>query len=180
MALIPIDQVGQTGIVKDINAWQLPNNVWTDGNNIRAEHGAIQKTPGYKEVMASCPVAPYYITNLVAGSASYWIVGGLTKIYVHNGSSWTDITRSSGDYSATARGGWVSTVLAGVLIMTNGVDQPQFWALSSGVPAVGTRMADLSNSPPICKSIKAFRSFLIALNITDSGTKYSNVVKWST
>ena len=80
MALIPIDQVGQIGIVKDINAWQLPNNVWTDGNNIRAEHGAIQKTPGYKEVMASCPVAPYYITNLVAGSASYWIVGGLAAI----------------------------------------------------------------------------------------------------
>ena len=181
MALIPIDQVGQIGIVKDINAWQLPNNVWTDGNNIRAEHGAIQKTPGYKEVMASCPVAPYYITNLVSGTASYWIIGGLTKIYVHNGSSWTDITRSSGDYSATARAGWVSTVLGGVLIMTNGVDDPQFWALSSGVPAVGTRMADLSNWPASteCKSIKAFRSFLIALNITESGTKYSNVVKWS-
>jgi len=181
MALIPIDQVGQIGIVKDINAWQLPNNVWTDGNNIRAEHGAIQKTPGYKEVMASCPVAPYYITNLVAGSASYWIVGGLTKIYVHNGSSWTDITRSSGDYSATARAGWVSTVLGGVLIMTNGVDDPQFWALSSGVPAVGTRMADLSNWPASteCKSMKAFRSFLISLNVTKSGTKYSNLVKWS-
>ena len=181
MALIPIDQVGQIGIVKDINAWQLPNNVWTDGNNIRAEHGAIQKTPGYKEVMASCPVAPYYITNLVAGSASYWIVGGLTKIYVHNGSSWTDITRSSGDYSATARAGWVSTVLGGVLIMTNGVDDPQFWALSSGVPAVGTRMADLSNWPASteCRSMKAFRSFLISLNVTKSGTKYSNLVKWS-
>jgi hypothetical protein len=182
MALIPIDQVGQIGIVKDINAWQLPNNVWTDGNNIRAEHGAIQKTPGYKEVMASCPVAPYYITNLVAGSASYWVIGGLAKIYVHNGSSWTDITRSSGDYSATARGGWISTVLAGVLIMTNGVDDPQFWALSSGVPAVGTRMADLTNWPASteCKSIKAFRSFLISLNVSKSGTKYSNLVKWST
>ncbi len=182
MALIPIDNVGQMGIVKDINAWQLPPNVWTDGNNIRAEHGAIQKTPGYKEVMASCPVAPYYITNLVAGSTSYWVIGGLTKIYVHNGSSWTDITRSSGDYSATARDGWVSTVLAGVLIMTNGVDDPQFWALSAGVPAVGTRMADLTNWPASteCKSIKAFRSFLISLNITESSTKYTNLVKWST
>ena len=182
MALIPIDNVGQMGIVKDINSWQLPPNVWTDGNNIRAEHGAIQKTPGYKEVMASCPVAPYYITNLVAGSTSYWIIGGLTKIYVHNGSVWTDITRTSGDYSATARAGWVSTVLAGVLIMTNGVDDPQFWALSSGVPSIGTKMADLTNWPASteCKSIKAFRSFLIALNVTESGTKYSNVVKWST
>ena len=71
MALITIDQVGQIGIVKDINAWQLPNNVWTDGNNIRAEHGAIQKTPGYLEVMASCPIAPYHIVNLEAVSYTH-------------------------------------------------------------------------------------------------------------
>lgn len=182
MALITIDNVGEFGVVKDIHTWQLPNNAWTDGNNIRSEHKAIQKTPGYKEVMASCPVAPYHIVNIVAGSASYWVIGGLTKIYVHNGTSWTDITRSSGDYSATARAGWTSTVLGGVLIMTNGVDDPQFWALSSGVPSVSTRMADLSNWPASteCKSMRAFRSFLIALNVTKSGTKYGQLVKWST
>jgi len=32
MALIPVDNVGQVGIVKDINPWQLPPNVWSDGN----------------------------------------------------------------------------------------------------------------------------------------------------
>ena len=186
MALIPIDQVGQIGIVKDINSWQLPNNVWTDGNNIRAEHGAIQKIPGYKEVMASCPVAPYHITNLFAGSTSYWIIGGLAKIYVHNGSVWTDITRSSGDYNATARENWTSTILGGVLVMANGFDDPQFWALgSNGLPAITTRMADLSNWPANkeCYAIRAFKSFLIALNIVDSsGTPdvaYPRLVKWS-
>jgi hypothetical protein len=186
MALIPIDQVGQIGIVKDINAWQLPNNVWTDGNNIRAEHGAIQKTPGYKEVMASCPIAPYYITNLVAGTTSFWIVGGLTKIYVHNGSTWTNITRqtSSSDvnYSATAKENWTSTVLGGVLVMSNGYDVPQFWGLTSGLPGVSTKMADLSNwsaSTHYPFSVKAFRSFLIALNVTKAGTAYTSLVKWS-
>ena len=96
MALIPIDQVGQIGIVKDINAWQLPNNVWTDGNNIRAEHGAIQKTPGYKEVMATRPVAPYHIVNLEVGSSNYWIIAGTAAIHVHNGSTWTDNQNSRG------------------------------------------------------------------------------------
>ena len=37
MALIPIDNVGETGIVKDIYPWQLPPNVWSDGNNGRWE-----------------------------------------------------------------------------------------------------------------------------------------------
>jgi hypothetical protein len=118
MALIPINNVGEMGIVKDINPWELPPNVWSEGNNVRSEHGAIQKTPGYLEVMASCPVEPYYITNLEVAGANYWIVGGLAKIYVHDGSLWTDITRTSGgDYSATAAENWTSTVLGGILIM---------------------------------------------------------------
>ncbi len=179
--LVPIENVGEVGINKDVNAWSLPPNVWTDGNNVRAEHGAIQKSPGYVEVMSSCPVAPYYITNLQIGGANYWIVGSTAKIYVHNGSAWTDITRSSGDYSATAAENWTSTVLGGVLIMSNGFDDPQFWALSSGVPSVSTRMADLSNWPASteCNSMRAFRSFLIALNVTKSSVPYTRLVKWS-
>ena len=181
--LVPVENVGEKGIVKDINAWQLPPNVWTDGNNIRAEHGAIQKSPGFLEVMASCPIVPYYITNLEVGAANYWIVGGTAKIYVHDGSSWTDLTRASGgDYSATAKENWTSTVLGGILIMANGYDDPQFWALSSGVPSTGTKMADLTNWPASteCFSLRAFRSFLIALNVTKSSVPYTRLVKWST
>ena len=189
MALIPIEQVGQIGIVKDINAWQLPNNVWTDGNNIRAEHGAIQKTPGYAEVMASCPIAPYHVVNLEVGASNYWIVGGLTKIYVHNGSSWTNITRqttgSDVDYNATAKEGWTSTILGGTLVMANGFDVPQFWALGSGVPSTSTKMAELSNwtagagSNHYPFAVRAFRSFLVALNVSEAGVPYSRLVKWS-
>ena len=82
MALIPIDNVGETGIVKDINPWQLPPNVWSEGNNIRAEHGAIQKSPGYLEVMASCPIAPYYITMFITGQLGQILLGLLVGIIV--------------------------------------------------------------------------------------------------
>ena len=87
MALIPIDNVGQVGIVKDINPWELPPNVWSDGNNVRSEHGAIVKSPGYADVMATVPVAPLYITNLVSGINEYWIIGGTAAIHVYDNSS---------------------------------------------------------------------------------------------
>ena len=183
MALIPIDNVGEHGIIKDINAWQLPPNVWTDGNNVRAEHGAIQKTPGYLEVMASCPIVPYFVTNLEISGANYWIVGGLAKIAVHNGVLWTDITRASSDYSATAKENWTATVLGGILIMANGFDVPQFWAISAGIPSVSTKMADLTNwqaTNYFSFSVRAFRTFLIALNVSKAGTPYTTLVKWST
>ena len=255
MALIAVDNVGEVGIVKDINAWQLPPNVWSDGNNIRSEHGAIVKAPGYSDVMATVPVAPYYVTHLVAGVNEYWVVCGLTAIHVYDDSSvsntldggisasdtsitvdsttgfetngtitigsedipytgktpttftgctrggsaaihadgvavsrtkkWYDITRgpgAGGAYSATATENWTSTVMGGVLVMTNGFDEPQYWELISGVPATVQKMQNLNNftASTECKSMRAFRSFLVALNITSSGINYPRVVKWST
>jgi len=186
MALIAMESVGDVGIQKDTPPWQLPQNAWSDGNNVRAWHGSIEKIPGYAEVMASCPVAPYYITYLEAGSSKYFIVGGLAKIYVHDGTSWTNITRQSVgsdvDYSATAAEGWSSTILGGVLIMVNPNDDPQFWALTSGLPSTSTKMADLTNWPASteCAVMRSFKSFLVSLNITKSSVNYPTLVKWST
>ena len=255
MALIPVNNVGEVGIVKDINPWELPPNVWSDGNNVRAEHGAITKSPGYAEVMNTVPVAPLYVTNLVTGVNEYWIIGGTAAIHVYDNSSvtdtldggisaadttitvdstigfenagtitigsedipytntssnqftgctrggsaaihadgatvtrtkkWYDITRVSGAggaYSTTATENWTATVIGGVLVMTNGVDEPQYWELVSGVPATVQKMQNLNNftASTECKSMRAFRSFLVALNVTTSGINYPRLVKWST
>ena len=252
MALIPVDNVGQVGIVKDINPWQLPPNVWSDGNNVRSEHGSIIKSPGYADVMATVPVAPLYIINLVTGVNEYWIVGGTAAIHVYDNSTvsntldgavgaadstitvdstdgfetagtitigeeeipytgknstdftgcsrgggatthsdgakvtrtkkWYDITRTSGAYSADVTENWTATVIGGVLVMTNGVDEPQYWELISGVPATIQKMQNLNNftASTECKSMRAFRSFLVALNVTTSGINYPRLVKWST
>lgn len=324
MALINIDNVGQVGIVKEKSSWNLAPNVWSDGNNVKTEEGSIKKCPGYSEVMATCPIAPYHITQITLGNPEYWVVGGLNAIYAYdntgssttlngdinssvttitvastagfedvgtitideenitytgkttttftgctrgadstvaashsNGdtvtraSKWYNITRSSGAYSATADEGWTSTIIGGVLVMTNNFDNPQYWALTDGKPLSSQLMQDLTNWPSLtllngaindavttitvdstedfpsagtinigsekitytgitsttftgctrgadgtsaashsdnaevkittlCKSIRAFRSFLIALNITKDGVNFPRVVKWST
>ena len=324
MALIPIDQVGQVGIVKETSPWQLPPNVWSDGNNIKTDEGSIKKTPGYAEVMKTCPVAPYHIIQLTLGEPEFWVGAGLAAIYAYDNTSlstlldgaindsattvtvdstanfesigtitvgaenitytgktsttftgctrgadstsaaahdddstvnratkWYNITRTSGAYSATADENWTSTIIGGVLVMTNNVDKPQFWELTDGVPLSSTKMQDLTNWPSLTalngalndsattvtvdstedfptsgtvtigsedisytgktdttftgctrganstsaaahdddaavyvtvytKSMRAFRSFLVALNVNRGGVSYPRVVKWST
>ena len=326
MALVPVDNVGQVGIVKDQNPWQLPPNVWSDGNNVKTDEGSIKKALGYASVMETVPVAPYYITHLVSGVNEYWVIGGLAAIHVYDNTSntdtlngainnsvttitldsttdfetagtvtigseqvtytgktsttltgctrgansttaashldnvavtrtkkWYNITRSSGAYSATAAENWSVTVIGGVLLMTNKVDKPQYWALASGVPATAQLMQDLNDWPsttlldgaitstsstsnitvdstasfPVsgtftvdsedisytgrtattftgisraqngttgathadnatayvsvtCSVMKAFRSFLITLNVSKAGINYPRLVKWST
>jgi hypothetical protein len=327
MALIPIDNVGQVGIVKETSPWQLPPNVWSDGNNVKTDEGSIRKLPGYAEVMATCPVAPYLLTQLTLGIPEFWIVGGLAKIYVYDNTNqstlldggindsvttvtvdstsgfedigtiligeeqitytaktattfttctrgansttaaahaddvtvtranvWYDVTRASGgDYSSTAAENWTSTIIGGVLVMTNGFDDPQYWALTDGIPLSSTKMQDLNNWPSLtildgaigttdgtgnitvdstadfpitgtftvgsedisytgvtsttftgisraqngttgathsddapvfvnvyCRSMRAFRTFLVALYVQKAGVNYPRLVKWST
>ena len=225
MAFIPIDKVGEVGIVKETSPWQLPPNVWSDGNNIKTEEGSIKKTPGYSEVMKTCPVAPYHLMQLTLGEPEFWVACGLTAIYAYDNTNsstlldgaiestdgtgditvdstdgfedsgtitigtenisytekttttftgtigrgadgttgalhsdeatvtratkWYNITRSSGAYSSTAAENWTSTIIGGVLVLTNNFDKPQYWALTNGVPLSSTLMQDLSYWPSL-------------------------------
>ena len=326
MALVAIEKVGQIGIAKETSPWELPSNVWSDGNNVKTDEGSIRKSPGFSEVMATCPIAPYHVTQITLGSPEFWVVGGLAKIYcydntgttttlngtitdaattitvvsttgfetagtitigsediaytgktsttftgcVRGGSAtghtsgatvtrstiWYDITRASGgDYSSTADDTWTSTILGGVLVMTNFYDKPQYWALTDGTVLSSQKMQDLNNWPALtlldgaitgtgvpspdeivvdstidfptagtftvgtedisytgktstkftgigrgengttaathldnapafittyCRSMRGFRSFLVALNLKQAGVNFPRVVKWST
>jgi hypothetical protein len=184
VALVPIENVGQYGIVTDIPPFQLPPNAWSGGNNVRVRNNGIKKCAGFVEVFASCPIPPHHIFPVSDGTSVYWIALGLDKAYVfkNSGGSWTDITRTAGVYTSTEEEGWSSTVIGGVPVMTNFKEAPQFWAFASGAYALGTKLAELSNwedSADFCKSIKSFKTFLIALNIEKSGVPYAKMVKWS-
>ena len=255
MALIALENPGQVGIVKDVAPWQLPPNVWSSGNNVRTDQGAIKKVTGWSSILETVPVPPYHLRYLEAGVNKFWIAGGLLAVYVYDATGtqtnlnggindavatitvdstaafetagtitigteeitytgknltqfttcsrgagsttpaehlddaqvtrtkkWYDITRASGGaYSATVNEGWTSTVIGGVLILAQSNDDPQFWALTSGLPATGTKLADLTNWPASAEaaSVKSFRSFLFALNVTESGVNYPDKVRWS-
>jgi len=184
MPLIPFENVGSIGIIQDTPPYNLPQGAWSDGNNVRFLDNGVKKMAGYKEVMATCPFAPYYINPYLATNGTYyWIAYGSNNIAVYDGATWTDITRTSGSYGAnTTSRRWTSTNLNGLLIATNGFDSPQMWPLSAGIPSVGTPFTVLSNWPDptySCKSIRSFRTFLIGLNWTRANEE-PRLVKWST
>ena len=96
MPLVPFENVGSVGIIKDTPPYNLPQGAWSDGNNVRFLDNGVKKIAGYKEVMATCPFAPYYITPYLAIDGTYyWVAFGATDIAVWNGSSWTDVTRQA-------------------------------------------------------------------------------------
>ena len=268
MPLVPINDLGQVGIIRDIPPYSLPPNVWSNGNNVRFLDNGVKKCAGYEEVFATLPFAAYYIFPFLDNGGSYWwLAFGLDNAAVWDGSNWVDITRqatgqlngalsatdttivlddstafpnsgtiaigtnetadasinlyeeiayttnttgtgtlsgltvandhpdneivtpvgttATGDnlYSATAKENWRVTILNGLLVATNGFDTAQMWPLSSGVPSKTTPLRELKNWPATssyCRSIAAFKTFLVGLNWSIGGNEYPNLVKWST
>ena len=268
MPLVPINDVGKIGIIRDTPPYQLPPNVWSNGNNVRFLDNGVKKCAGYEEVFATLPFAAYYIVPFLDNGGSYWwLAFGLNNAAVWDGSNWIDITRQkvgqlngllsasatsivlddssffpssgtiaigtneSGDsstnlyeeisyganntgtntlssltvvnahpdneivtptgttatgdnlYSATNTENWRATILNGLLVATNGYDTAQMWPLASGVPSKTIPLRELKNwqaTTSYCKSISAFRTFLVGLNWSIGGDEYPNLVKWST
>jgi len=130
MPLVPINDVGRVGIIKDTPPYNLPPNAWSDGNNVRFLDNGVQKCTGYLEVMARVPFAPYYITNyLTIDGTYYWLAFGSADIAVWNGSTWTDVTRQT---TQTLNGGINNSVTT--ITLTDASDFP-----TSGNISLGTR-----------------------------------------
>lgn len=96
MPLVPIEQVGQVGIIQDVPPYELPPNAWSAGNNVRVLDSGIKKIRGYTESLETITFPPYYITPYEDSNGTYyWLAFGQNKAAVWDGSSWTDITRQT-------------------------------------------------------------------------------------
>ncbi len=174
-----VTNLNPNGINKDISAYELPDDKWSDGNNIQFDNDRTSKIKGHKQVFGTPSGAAYWLLPFNTITTDYWIYPSLTKIYrvstVGATTTHEDVTRTSGgDYSATAVDRWNGGVLGGVAIINNGVDVPQMMGTSA------TEFSDLSNwISGTTKVIRPFKRFLVALNTTESSVNYPFRVRWS-
>lgn len=181
MGTVEINDLSRIGAVADVPGYQLPPEAFTTILNMRIQDQGLVNLLGWEGVFGTPTVAPHFLAPISTAALNYWVYTSLTKAYVWNGSSHTNITRQSVgvdvDYTASAGKDWNKTLLANILILNNGTDVPQFWA----TPDVGTKLANLTNwdSNVRAKIIRAFGPFLIAFNLTVSGVSKPHLARWS-
>lgn len=179
MPIIRVPQAGAIGVNRDMSAHELPNNAWTDALNMRFLDGLAYQFYGHGEVYNSPAYVPQHVLPCNISGARYWIYATENKtlavtitagVAVHS-----DITH------LTPRAGlanqWTSTLLSGIPILNAGDGSaPMSWNLNTA-----NKFVDLANWPAgtSCKSLRAFRNYLVALNVTKSGQNYPFMVKWS-
>jgi hypothetical protein len=181
MPLINVANTGQIGVIKDLSDPELPENAWTDCQNIRFQDGLAHQSPGHSEIYASPSVAPQHIFPLEVAGVPCWIYLSAAKAFVVKNVAGTithtDITHVT-PLTGVA-GAWTSTLLSGVPIINAGneADVPAAWDLD-----ITHKFVDLTNWPAntYCKSLRAFKNYLVALNVTKTTTNYPFLVMWST
>lgn len=176
-----INDLANVGVVRDTPAYQLPPEAFTQGLNMRFVEDAIGTLRGWAQVFGTPGVAPHFAMSIVTPTTKFWIYVSLTKAYGYDGATHTNITRQTAgvdvNYTTNDTPNWNGTLLGGVPILNNGTDVPQFWSPI----ALATKLQNLTNWPSTlrAKVVRAFGPFLIAINITKSGTVYPHMVKWS-
>ena len=181
MTMVSVKGTGSIGVNKDLSVHELPIAAWSDAQNIRFLDGYAQQFYGHSQVYGTPSATPQYLLPCNISSARYWIYATASKTYcvtVTGGSVVeTDITH------ATPRTGvvnqWTGTLLSGIPILNVGDTSkvPMSWDLNTA-----NKFVDLANWPAntYCKSLRAFKNYLVALNVTKAGTNYPFMVKWST
>ena len=181
MPELDLNDSASRGVVRDEPAHLLPPEVWTTALNMYSKGLSLAKFPGWVQIFGTPGVAPHFALPVLSPSQAFWLYTSLTKGYVYDGSAHTNITRQTAavdvDYTATATRQWNGTLFGGIPILNNGIDVPQFW----GTLSVGTKLANLTNWPATLRAavVRAFGAYLIAIYITDAGTVYPHLVKWS-
>lgn len=186
MAVVKVPNCGSAGVIKDLSKHELPLPAWTDANNVRFMNGYAQQFLGHGSAYGLPPIIPYHVVAVAASGVRYWLYAGAAKIYattISGGAAvHTNLTRQTAsvdvDYTGTPNQ-WTSTLLSGIPVLNAGnlVDPPQRWDLN-----ISNRMVMLDNWPAdtYCKSLRAYKNFLVALNVTKAGVNFRHMVKWST
>ena len=186
------------GINSDLSPYEMPNELWSNGNNIDFKGARVNVALGYKRVLSSSELSiiPKHAVAFRDGSTDYWYYAGDTKIYKTDGTNHNNVTRQPNsvdvDYTpefnitydsggttvlskARQHNGWTSDVFNGALLLNNGYDLPQVYDDVAG------KMIDLTAWPSTdkCGVLRPFKNYLVALDITQSSNRRPTMVRWS-
>jgi len=175
MANLPVRDLGSTGVITDVDPFNLPFNAFTRAKNVRFQSGRVSRSPVFRTIKDSISFSPQHLhgINSSTGFDTVIVVSDDWEIHEYGSGSLTD--RSGSISGSTSPKAYTSSSLADVTYI-NRVDRVPVYRAPSG-----TNFADLPNwtSTHRCASLRSYGDFLVACNMTEGSTNYPNRVKWS-
>lgn len=176
MPNLPIRKLGQFGVISDVNPYDLPINAVSKANNVRFVDGKIVRANVFRSILNTTASTPVFTAAIKSANDFDKIIVADRNGFVYtvqNGAE-TDVTETTWS-STNSDDPYTYTYLQGIAYINRPDHVP--WYLS----ASASDFAKLTNwnSGWRCASLRAFKDYLIALNVTKSSTNYPTMFKWS-
>jgi hypothetical protein len=176
MSRIPIMNLDQIGIIKDIEPHDLPINAWSGGKNVRFKNGHVERFTGHTPVFTPA-VDTQFALPVETPTGYFWLYVGGQQAYAYKDGVNNVATRASGNYNSSSGNVWTGGVLHGIPVLNNPNDIPQAWT----IPAAGNRLVNLPNWNITwrARSMKPYKNYLVALGVSKAGVDNPWLVCWS-
>ncbi len=162
------------GFEPDRVDYNLADGVFSDCRNVRFNDGDAEKCKGTSAVFGSLSASAIWALNLNDNTNSFWIYGNETILYGYDGVTHAQVSTVS--YACPTDLGYTGGAFHGYAIVNDTAHTPQTWA-----PGLGNKLNDLPQWPvsTLCKVIRPFGDFLVALGISVSSTLNARQLRWS-
>lgn len=178
MTVIPNLDVASIGLIKDVPAANVPAAGWTQANNIRFVNKSARRAPGFRLFLNNLlTTSPYSFYGALIKSASDYILytDVLGKVYRYKTTGAHGNVSAPGHVDTTLTAAASYTMIGENCVICRQDEQP--WYL---VPDAANFVAMPGwNSAHQARAVRTYRDFVVAINITKSGTSYPVMVKTS-
>ena len=166
-----------SGVSYDVPAYELPNDVWSAGRNVRFTDGKTEKFEGHTQVFGSLGTEPRWMIPVGYSSVYYWVYASDTKIYATDMSVHYDITPTEGVPGVVNfDDNWNGGLINNFAVLNNSVGPPIWW---NGSPSSVCTTLPGWPTGYLVNIIRPYKNFLIAMNIYDGITRFPDAVLWS-
>ena len=183
---LQIRDIGHHGVNSDLSPWELPPSALTSGLNYRVMNNTVHTFGGYS-VRTNFGVPIHHIQYVPAANPT-WLACGVNTDSARDvfawtgGPTWDRITGSTA-YTTQQDDAWQTDFLGRIPIVNNPGDAPRYWPGQVTSNDLEIVPWDASNSWAdvgfTCKSIRAFRTHLIAMNMREGVNEYPDKIRWS-
>lgn len=166
----------QSDTVLDLPAHATALAVVTGGNNYRITNAELQSVPAPRDSDFVLNAPSFWLLAGENADGPWWLSLGAQTIEAIQRGTVVDVTGAL-VLNTSVVSNWSGGILHGVAVMTNGIDNPVFWAGGDATTLLNWPPADVTTCT--AKVIKSYRNFLVAMNLTENGVEYPELVRWS-
>ncbi|MCG7979906.1 MAG: hypothetical protein N0E58_17465 [Candidatus Thiodiazotropha endolucinida] len=169
MAIFQAGNAGACGVIKDQHPALLPGNAWTYADGIRFESDAAVFTGEAENLFgATRPVGAglMHVLPVGQGETLRYVGVGVHGAEVFDGQGHRQSLRVDEALCEVSSNGCTSMVFGGLPLLNIEGCAPLMWSTGKGA----SRLTVLPKWPPnqLCKSLRCYHNYLIALNLSKS------------